>query len=226
METKRRPDLQPLGPVNFARNVETLTPKEVRHVRFTVETTNNGSEPCLDELELWTAGNDSRNVAGDAKLMSSGDYLGNPKHKLIHLNDGKYGNEHGWISNTKGKGWVQLELPEPVKIERIEWGRDRNQRYKDRLPTKYRIEGALDPVQWSMLADSSQRLPFDTKYTHPNEPTTSPPTPRRRLPKAKPNWPAPRKSRRPLLPSPAQPRSTPATLNNPLPLACSSVVIH
>ena len=144
-----------------------LLPLEVRHVRFTVETTNNGSEPCLDELELWTAGKDSRNVAGDAKLMSSGDYSGNPKHKLIHLNDGKYGNEHSWISNTKGKGWVQLELPEPVKIERIEWGRDRNQRYKDRLPTKYRIEGALDPGQWSILADSSQRLPFDTKYTAP-----------------------------------------------------------
>ena len=161
----RPPTLRP--PVNFARNVETLTPTAVRHVRFTVETTNNGSEPCLDELELWTAGNDSRNVAGDAKLMSSGDYLGNPKHKLIHLNDGKYGNEHSWISNTMGKGWVQLELPEPVKIERIEWGRDRNQRYKDRLPTKYRIEGALDPGQWSMLADSSQRLPFDTKYTAP-----------------------------------------------------------
>ena len=79
METRQRPDLQPLRPpVNFARNVETLTPTAVRHVRFTVETTNNGSEPCLDELELWTAGNDSRNVAGDAKLMSSGDYLETP----------------------------------------------------------------------------------------------------------------------------------------------------
>ena len=77
--------------------------------------------------------------------------LGNPKHKLIHLNDGKYGNEHSWISNIKAKDGFS-ELPEPVKIERIEWGRDRNQRYKDRLPTKYRIEGALDPGQWSILA--------------------------------------------------------------------------
>ena len=39
-------------------------------------------------------------------------------------------------------GWVRLELTEPAVIDRIEWGRDRTGRYKDRLPTKYRIEEA------------------------------------------------------------------------------------
>ena len=160
-----RPTLNP--PVGFKRNVESLSPEKVRFVRFTTETTNNNSEPCIDELELWTTGKDSRNVALDAKLTSSGNYANNPKHKLVHLNDGKYGNERSWISNQKGKGWVQLELPEPATIDRIEWGRDRKGRYKDRLPTKYRIEGALEPGQWRLLANSNDRLPFKGEKSAP-----------------------------------------------------------
>jgi hypothetical protein len=159
------PTLNP--PVGFKRNVESLSPKKVRFVRFTTEATNNNSEPCIDELELWTPGKDSRNVALDAKLTSSGNYANNPKHKLVHLNDGKYGNERSWISNQKGKGWVQLELPEPATIDRIEWGRDRKGRYKDRLPTKYRIEGAIEPGQWRLLANSNDRLPFKGEKSAP-----------------------------------------------------------
>ena len=159
------PTLNP--PVGFKRNVESLSPEKVRFVRFTTEATNNNSEPCIDELELWTTGKDSRNVALDAKLTSSGNYANNPKHKLVHLNDGKYGNERSWISNQTGKGWVQLELPEPATIDRIEWGRDRKGRYKDRLPTKYRIEGALEPGQWRLLANSNDRLPFKGEKSAP-----------------------------------------------------------
>ena len=154
----RPPALRP--PVEFTRNVESLAPEKVRFVRFTTDATNNNSEPCIDELELWTTGKESRNVALDAKLTSSGNYANNPKHKLVHLTDGKYGNERSWISNQKGKGWIQLELPGAATIDRIEWGRDRNGRYKDRLPTKYRIEGALEPGQWRLLANSNDRLPL------------------------------------------------------------------
>ena len=159
------PTLNP--PVGFKRNVESLSPEKVRFVRFTTEATNNNSEPCIDELELWTPGKDSRNVALLAKLTSSGDYANNPKHKLVHLNDGKYGNDRSWISNQKSKGWVQLELPEPATIDRIEWGRDRTGRYKDRLATKYRIEGAIEPGKWRLLTNSNDRLPFKGEKSAP-----------------------------------------------------------
>lgn len=157
----RPPALRPA--VDFERNVESFSPEKVRFVRFTTEATKNGSEPCIDELEIWTIGEKSRNAALGAKLTSSGNYANNPKHKLAHLNDEKYGNDRSWISNQKGKGWVQLELPEPATIDRIEWGRDRKGRYKDRLPTKYRIEGALAAGKWSLLANSNDRLPFKTQ---------------------------------------------------------------
>ena len=151
--------------VRFTRNVESLSPEKVRFVRFTTEATTNGSEPCIDELELWTTGEEPRNAALGAKLTSSGNYANNPKHKLVHLNDGIYGNDRSWISNQKGKGWVQLELPEPAVIDRIEWGRDRTGRYKDRLPTKYHIEGSLEPDKWFLLTNSNDRLPFKDKKT-------------------------------------------------------------
>ena len=48
-----------------------------------------------------------------------------------------------------------------------EWGRDRTGRYQDRLPTKYRIEGGLEPGKWFLLTNSNDRLPFKTKKTKP-----------------------------------------------------------
>ena len=161
----RPPILRPS--VKFTRNIESLSPEKVRFVRFTTEATTNGSEPCIDEFELWTTGEEPRNAALGAKLTSSGNYANNPKHKLVHLNDGKYGNDRSWISNQKGKGWVQLELPEPAVIDGIEWGRDRTGRYKDRLPTKYRIEGGIKPDKWFLLTNSNDRLPFKTQKSKP-----------------------------------------------------------
>ena len=153
------------APVNFKRNLESFEAVKARFIRFTTEATNNNSEPCIDELELWTSGNDSKNVAPGAKLTSSGDYANNPKHKLVHLNDGKYGNERSWISNHKDKGWAQLELADPATIDRIEWGRDRTGRYKDRLPVKYRIEVTAEPNKWKVVASSQNRKPFDKGET-------------------------------------------------------------
>jgi hypothetical protein len=163
---------EPAGPkpgfrsqVDFARNIETFPPARAKYVRLTIEATHNNIAPCIDELELWTPGKDSKNVATGAKLSSSGDYANNPKHKLIHINDGKYGNDRSWISNEMGKGWVGMELAETVTIDRIEWGRDRTGSYKDRLPTKYRIEGATEPGKWNLLSSSDDRLPLGNEKT-------------------------------------------------------------
>ena len=150
-----------LPPVNAKVNEEPIAPVEARYVRFTIEATNT-FEPCIDELEIWTAGDQSENVAlasTGAKPTSSGDYQGNPKHQLEHINDGQYSNDRSWISNTSGKGWVQIELPQVHKINRLVWGRDRTLQYSDRLATKYRIEVATEPGQWQVVADSSRRMP-------------------------------------------------------------------
>ncbi|MBI3876682.1 MAG: DUF1549 domain-containing protein, partial [Verrucomicrobia bacterium] len=140
-------------PVNARLNVERLAPVEAKFIRFTVVTTsdNNRYEPCLDELEVWTAEETPRNIAlasTGAKATSSGNYPGNNKHKLEHLNDGLYGNDHSWISNERGKGWVQLELAQKFTVGKIIWGRDREEKFKDRLTVSYRIEAATEPGAW------------------------------------------------------------------------------
>lgn len=147
--------------VNARQNTEKFAPVEARYVRFTVTKTNK-YEPCLDELEVYETGT-SKNVARGAAATSSGDYQGNPKHQLVHINDGKYGNPRSWISNTRGTGWVELALPEPVTIDRIVWGRDRQGRYDDRLAIEYRIEVAAERGQWRTVASSADRTPFSTQ---------------------------------------------------------------
>jgi hypothetical protein len=151
-------------PVSARGNVERFTPVQVRFVRFTVMKTNS-VEPCIDELELFTA--ERRNVAlasMGVKATSSGDYPGAAIHKLEHINDGKYGNSRSWISNESGKGWVQLELPQIATIDRIEWARDREGKFQDRLPTEYRIEVAAEPGQWHVIASSADRTPMDKPF--------------------------------------------------------------
>jgi hypothetical protein len=155
--------------VSALRNVERFTPVRAKYLRFTILATNN-LEPCIDELEVFSSGPEIRNVARDALATSSGDYPGSPLHRLEHINDGRYGNSRSWISNTTGTGWVQLELPRVETIERIEWARDREGKYADRLPVTYRIETATEPGHWRVIASSRDRaatgaLPGDERVS-------------------------------------------------------------
>lgn len=143
-------------PVNTRRNVEAFPAVSAQYVRFNIRKTN-ASESCLDELSVFTA--DGVNVARNGVATSSGDLEGYPIHKLAHINDGKFGNEHSWICGTE-VGWVQLELAEPVEISRMEWGRDREGRFQDRLATDYEIEVSQNGTEWVVVAGSVDRMPF------------------------------------------------------------------
>ncbi|MEX0938414.1 MAG: PSD1 and planctomycete cytochrome C domain-containing protein [Pirellulales bacterium] len=157
------PPLRP--PVHTSRNVDRFPPIEAKYVRLHISATN-ASEPCLDELEIYSTGSADeppRNVAlvsAGAVATSSGDYQGDPKHQLGHVNDGRYGNAWSWISNENGRGWVQIELPQAQRIERIVWGRDRQERYADRLAIEYVIDVATEPDRWTVVASSEDRAPY------------------------------------------------------------------
>ncbi len=157
------------APVDPGKNVEQFKPVKAKFVRFTTHATidNNKHEPCIDELEVYTAGNEPQNVAlakNGTKASSSGNYSDIGIHQLPHIHDGKYGNSWSWISNELGGGWVQLEFPEPVVVDRVEWGRDREGKYKDRLALNYQIDVALEPGEWETVARSDDRLPHGTPY--------------------------------------------------------------
>ena len=145
--------------VTHRRNDDRFAPSPARFVRFTVLETS-GAEPCLDELEVLSA--DGRNVAIGATPTSSGDFAGNAFHRLAHVNDGQYGNERSWISNTPGTGWVQLELPATETIERVVWSRDRSPepKYADRVATRYEIALSTDGVTWTVVASDLDRRRF------------------------------------------------------------------
>jgi hypothetical protein len=149
-------------PVNARLNIERFAPVAARRLRFTIAKTT-GAEPCIDELEAFSAAAPSRNVAlasAGTKATASGVYPNSELHRIEHLNDGQYGNPHSWISNEAGQGWVELEFPETVTINKIIWGRDREQQYTDRLAVDYRIEVCVESNDWKMVASSADRQPF------------------------------------------------------------------
>jgi hypothetical protein len=143
------------------RNVDRFAAVDARFVRLVIAATTDGTEPCIDELEVF--GPDAKHVnlavaSGGAKASASSVYPGNPNHKLEHLNDGRYGNSRSWISAEPGKGWVQVELPKPARLDRLVWGRDRERKYADRLARDYVVQVSLDGTAWQTVATSRDRL--------------------------------------------------------------------
>ncbi|WP_145221519.1 DUF1553 domain-containing protein [Gimesia alba] len=145
-------------PVQATHNLERIHPVETKFIRFTIHATNGG-QPCLDELELFSRGTNVALAELGGVAACSSALPGYPIHQLKHINDGKFGNSHSWISNESGKGWVQIELAQPTVIDRIEWARDREGKYGDRLPVDYVIEASLNGTDWETIAGSSDRLP-------------------------------------------------------------------
>jgi hypothetical protein len=148
------------SPVQPRRNVERFAAVEARLVRFTVTATTDRTEPCIDELELYGPDPRTGNLAlagRGARATASSVFPNNPLHKIEHVNDGRLGNGRSWISREPGRGWVQIELPQVAHIERVVWGRDREQRFRDRLSRDYRIEVSTDGHSWKTVAGSWDR---------------------------------------------------------------------
>ncbi len=152
--------------VNARQNEEVFEKREVRFIRFTIKKTTGG-EGCIDELEVYAEGSNVALASSGAKATSSGDFV-HPKHKLMHINDGRHGNDRSWIVDSAKGGWVQIELAAPAIIDRVVWGRDRDGHFADRLPIEYRIESALEAGQWELLASSADRTAYSG--SKPSEP--------------------------------------------------------
>ncbi len=147
-------------PVNSRQNEETFMPVDAFSVKFTINA-SSASEPGLDELEIYDeAGKNVALASNGATASASGTLPGHAIHKLEHLNEGKVGNDHSWISNS-GTGWVRIDFPARTRIQRIVWGRDRTERFKDRVATQYVIEAATEPEKWVTVAGSDDRQPFN-----------------------------------------------------------------
>jgi mono/diheme cytochrome c family protein len=146
--------------VSARQNVERFAPTKAKRIRLTILATNN-LEPCVDELEAFdTAGRNVALASLGTKAASSGDSVSADRHELRFVNDGVYGNSRSWMSNEKGRGWVELEFAEPQVIERVVWGRDREGRFNDRLATSYTLELVEENGKRIIVADGTDRKPY------------------------------------------------------------------
>lgn len=157
--------------VSARRNEDTFAPVRARFVRFTIHATVDGAEPCLDELQVYAPDSDVNLALASrgARAAASGVLEGFAIHKVAHLNDGRFGNEWSWISNERGAGWAQIELPEATTVARVVWGRDGGEipRFDDRLPNVYRIQVSLDGKRWTTVSTDAGRA-GTSDYVHPD----------------------------------------------------------
>ncbi len=139
-------------------NIDCFAPVTAKRLRFTVLATNS-LEPCIDELEVFNTAGENIAISNlGTTVTTSGDTTVANRHERRFINDGEYGNSRSWMSNAVGKGWVELEFTEEHEITRVMWGRDREEKFKDRLASEYRIEVASGE-DWRLVADSTDRLP-------------------------------------------------------------------
>ncbi len=158
--------------VNARWNVDDFPPVKARFVRFTVTATSDGTEPCLDELQIFGA-EDGRDLAlaqEGARATASSVLSGFTYHRIDHLNDGRLGNEWSWISATPKAGWAQIELAREATVRRVVWSRDSGDipRFDDRLPTAYHIDVSLDGNNWTTVATEAGRH-GSSDYVHPDK---------------------------------------------------------
>ena len=126
---------------------------KARFVRFVIHRTT-GSQPCIDELEVYAPGGE-QNLAlasAGAKATASSCLPGYAIHQIAHLNDGRYGNSQSWIAATSTGEWAQIELAGETAVDRVVFSRDRQGQYRDRLAVHFEIRLSLDGAAWQSVS--------------------------------------------------------------------------
>lgn len=143
-------------------NADHFAPVRTTALRFTVLASAAG-DPCIDELEVFAAdtGDNVALASRGGVATASSEYPENELHKIIHLNDGLFGNSHSWIPAPGKLGWVQVDFAQPQTVDLVAWARDRDGGFKDRVVTAYRIEVKDEAGQWHEVASDRDRIAFD-----------------------------------------------------------------
>ncbi len=154
--------VSPLKPaINPALTTEEFAPIEARYLRFTV-TKSNGSIHCIDELEVFTAESNPRNIASveaGAAYAESGPPHKSGKTSPANLGDGLFGKRNAWYSASDSPAWVQIDFRDLERINRVVWSRDRTGKGWNETPCEYAVEVSADAENWIQVASSAARLP-------------------------------------------------------------------
>ncbi len=159
-------------PVQRTLTEETFEPTDAKFVRLVVEGAENNPQARggygIDEFEIWTEGEDSRNVA----LASAGgraagrsrvaqDFADAYSAELTI--DGRFGAR--WIASTPE---LTIELADVQTISRVTFSSDRKGDSAGHrvaaFVSEYRIETSIDGEEWTRVADSHDRQPINEAH--------------------------------------------------------------
>ena len=149
------------SPIRTLGTVEEFSPVAARYVRMTILKVTTVAA-ILDELEIYTAEPNPRNVALAANGgRASASSAPHPGRRVECINDGLLS---FWVGSKELPNWVQIDLAKTELISRIVWSRDhvakeRSFGYWDGTPIEYRFEVAVEPGQWQLVASSNDHPP-------------------------------------------------------------------
>jgi len=146
---------------------EKFAPIEVRYVRLIGEAVDTSPESAtgytLDEFEVWTTGESSRNVALAASGGKAAGASNRPKdfaeaYGSMLTIDGKYGAR--WQAAAPD---LTITLAQPAVVDRVVFSSDRPAAAGNDpvapIVCEYRIEVSLDQKKWTEVANSKNRKP-------------------------------------------------------------------
>ena len=82
-----------------------------------------------------------------AKAAASSCLPGYAIHQVAHLNDGRLGNSHSWISNGE-PSWAEIDLGGVYWVWKAAFGSDSSRRYRDRAAAAFSILTAVERGTW------------------------------------------------------------------------------
>lgn len=161
----------PREPISQQFTEEKFEPVKVQYVRLAVERVDTNVYYSvgyrLDEFEVWTAEDESRNVAlaaaGGEAIGSSRvaeDFMGAYDASLTI--DGDF--NAWWVAESPT---LTIKLAQPEVIDRVTFSSDRpnavGSQGRSGFPCEYRIEVSVDGEKWTEVAHGRDRKPANKK---------------------------------------------------------------
>jgi len=161
--------------IEAGRYTDHFPPVTTQRIRWTIIATDTTSEgPAFDELEVWgtappasTAANlGAASLGGKASSSGAAMQVGGDDSVL---NDEKYGKSSTWVADRRPPAWVQIDLPQPARIDRVTWSRDRQLANRDssahayRLTSGWTVEVDDGKGGWRTLVDAPRTSGIDAE---------------------------------------------------------------
>ncbi|MCA9232007.1 MAG: DUF1553 domain-containing protein [Planctomycetales bacterium] len=159
-------------PVDRKLTVETFEPVEAQYVRLVSEGSETNPRSAsgyhIDEFEIWTAGESSRNVAlASAGAKAEGhNRVANDfaeAYSAALTIDGRFGAR--WLAAAPQ---LTITLSQPEAINRVSFSSDRSgaavEHHVAGFLSEYRIEVSADGENWTQVANSHDRKPINASH--------------------------------------------------------------